>query len=322
MRGIRLWNAVSKVATCGISRPSASLTARIAARAGPLWRGANSASSSMASSAPVSRSAGPEKRAPPWTTRWPTASSSPRRSEESSNRIAWSAASPWLAAIDRTTVLSPLPLISSRLPRPPILSTSPRAMDRSPFAASKSSNLSVELPQLMVRILTEHPSCRASRSVAHRPEEVLWGSLELFAAGLRTEVVASTPVRVLQCFMWVDPHPADRIPFLPGEPCFGHRLVRHPLAEQGPVEAQFVRNESRQQEPLTHELASPHTKLSCFLWVLQRPQRLLGTLLHRIHQEAPYSPPNLERDAAGTPRYDRSFLPARLGDDEPEPLTD
>jgi hypothetical protein len=105
----------------------------------------------MASSALVSRSAGPEKRAPPWT----TACSPPRRPEEPSNRIAWKAASPWSAAAVGCTVLSPLSLMSSALPRPPILSTIPRAMDRSLFAAPKRSNFKVELPQLMVRILTE-----------------------------------------------------------------------------------------------------------------------------------------------------------------------
>src|SRR5215204_2572054 len=245
--------------------------ARIAASAGPLWRGASSASSSMAYSALASRSTGSEKRTPPWTTRWPTASRPPRRSEESSNRIAWCAASPWSVATTDRTVLSPLSLTSSALPRPPILSTTPRAMDRSSSEALKSSNFRVELPQLMVRILTTLIPRRASRSVAHRPEEILRGGLELFAAGLGAEVVALAPVHILQCLVRVDPHPAHRIPLLPGETCLSHRLVRHPPSEQGSVEPQLVADEPRQQEPLAHEFAALRTKLSCFLRVLQRP---------------------------------------------------
>src|SRR5215208_5883853 len=321
-RGIRLWNAVSKAATCDIPGPSAFRTARIAATAGPLWSGASSTNSSMATSTSASRSTGPEKRAPPWTTRWPTASKVPKKPEESSKRIAWWVASPWSAAAMDRSLLSPLSLMSSALPRPPILSTTPRAMDRSQSAASKRSNFSVELPQLMVRILTELTSGRASRSVAPRPDKILRGSLELFATGLGAEVVAFASVLVLQRREWFDAHPAHRIPLLPGETCLSHRLVRHPPSEQGSVEAQFVRNEPRQQEPLAHEFAALRTKLSCFLRVLQRPQRLLGALRHRIHQESTDSAPDLEWDPAGTPRYDRGFLPERLGDDQAEALAD
>src|SRR5215203_2241156 len=270
-RGIAAWNAVSKAATCDIPGPIAPRTARIAATAGPLWRGASSANSSMATSASASRSTGPEKRAPPWTTRWPTASKVPKKPEESSNRIAWWVASPWSAAAMDRSLFSPLSLMSSALPGPPILSTTPRAMDRSQSAASKRSNFSIELLQLMVRILTEETQSRASRSVAHRPEEILRGSLELFATGLGAEVVAFAPVHVLQRNERVDPHPAHRIPLLPGETCLSHRLVRHPPSEQGSVEPQLVADEPRQQEPLAHEFAALRTKLSCFLRVLQRP---------------------------------------------------
>src|SRR5215207_10100170 len=262
----------------------------------------------MASSAPASRNTGPEKRAPP------------RRPEVSSNRIAWMVASPWSAAAVDRSVLSPPSPMSSALPRPPILSTTPRATDCSPSAASKSSNFSVELPQLMVRILTEQTPSGASRSVAHRPEEILRGSLELFAAGPGAEVVAFASVAVLQCLVQVDPHPADRVPLLPREPCSGHRLVRLSRPEQGPVEPELVRDQPRQQEPLAHKLAPLRTKPSCFLRVPQRPERLLGALLHRIHQEAADSAPDLERDTAGTSRHNRGFLPERLGDYQAEAL--
>jgi hypothetical protein len=154
-RGIRLWKVESKAAACGIFGPRASRTARIAASAGPLWSGASSASSSMALSASASRSAGPENRVPPCTTRWPTASNPPRRPEEPSKWIAWSAASPWSAVAVGCIVRSPPSLESSTLPCPPILSTIPRARDRSSSTTSKSSNFSVELPQLMVRILMQ-----------------------------------------------------------------------------------------------------------------------------------------------------------------------
>src|SRR5215216_1022535 len=213
--------------------------------------------------------------------------------------------------------------MNSTLPRLPILSTTPRATDRSPSsAASKSSNFSVELPQLMVRILTERSPRSASRSVAHRPEEILRGSLELFPAGLGAEVVAFAPVGVLQCLMRLYPHPADRIPLLPRKTCLGYRLVWLPPSEQGPVEPQIICDQACQQEPLAHELTALHTKHFRFLRVLQRPQRLLGTLLDRIHEEPSGSAPHLERDATGAPRHDRSFLPERLGDDKPEALAD
>jgi hypothetical protein len=54
----------------------------------------------------------------------------------------------------------------------PILSTTPRAMDRSPSAPSKNSNFKVELPQLRVRILTDKIPGIASRSAA-RPRRLV-----------------------------------------------------------------------------------------------------------------------------------------------------
>src|SRR5215216_5433842 len=181
--------------------------------------------------------------------------------------------------------------MNSTLPRLPILSTTPRATDRSPSsAASKSSNFSVELPQLMVRILTERSPRSASRSVAHRPEEILRGSLELFPAGLGAEVVAFAPVGVLQCLMRLYPHPADRIPLLPRKTCLGYRLVWLPPSEQGPVEPQIICDQACQQEPLAHELTALHTKHFRFLRVLQRPQRLLGTLLDQSTRNPPAPP--------------------------------
>src|SRR5215217_7221333 len=90
--------------------------------------------------------------------------------------------------------------------------------------------------------------------------------------------------------MLVGPHAAHWVPLLPREPCLGYRFVWLAHPEQGPVEPQVVCNEPRQQEPLAHELAAFHTELFCFLRVLQCPQRLLGALLHRIHQESPDSP--------------------------------
>jgi hypothetical protein len=97
----------------------------------------------------------PGEARPPWTTRWPTASNPPRRPEESSNRIVWRVALPWSPTAAVCRRVSPFPTANSTVPWPPILSTIPRARDRSPSVASKSSNISVELPQVMVRILTD-----------------------------------------------------------------------------------------------------------------------------------------------------------------------
>jgi hypothetical protein len=49
--------------------------------------------------------------------------------------------------------VSPFATANSIVAWPPILSTTPRARDRSPSAALKSLTFKIELPQLMVRIL-------------------------------------------------------------------------------------------------------------------------------------------------------------------------
>jgi hypothetical protein len=140
--------AVSKTATCGIEGNS-SRAASMPSTAAGLCSGASAPRSAIWSRTQESMSFGAEKRAPPCTTRWPTATTfaSSRESPAASNssittRMAttWSGTSPvygW--------VIEP---VSSRAspPSSPIRSTMPEA-NTSSATGSSSWNFSDEEPE-------------------------------------------------------------------------------------------------------------------------------------------------------------------------------
>src|SRR5262245_20991130 len=75
--GIVAWNAVSKHATCGLSGMARRTRSR-AARERGWWSGASGVSDRSLVSTPSSTSVAARYARPPCTTRWPTASTSPR----------------------------------------------------------------------------------------------------------------------------------------------------------------------------------------------------------------------------------------------------
>ena len=78
---------MSKTATCGRSG-SAARASRISATAAALWSGATPPCSSSAAMTPSSISVGAVNRAPPNTTRWPTATRPGGASESAAIRLA------------------------------------------------------------------------------------------------------------------------------------------------------------------------------------------------------------------------------------------
>src|SRR5579875_532781 len=71
------WKAVSKQATAGTSGRTARVASR-ACRDGAWCNGARSPRARSSRSTAASTRTGPAKRVPPWTTRWPTASTAPK----------------------------------------------------------------------------------------------------------------------------------------------------------------------------------------------------------------------------------------------------
>src|SRR5215831_7295366 len=117
--GIVEWNAVSKTATCG-TPGSAARASRIAPSAGVLCSGAIRESSSIAASTSSSITTGSVYRAPPWTTRCPTASAgtnpSTGRDSSPSTRDSFKLVEPALTVrTERNASVLPDPVADRRL---------------------------------------------------------------------------------------------------------------------------------------------------------------------------------------------------------------
>jgi len=78
------WNEVSKQATW-VSRGASAAAVRTTPRLAGLWSGAKSASVASASSVDSSMTTASVKAAPPWTIRWPTASTAPASSKNAAS---------------------------------------------------------------------------------------------------------------------------------------------------------------------------------------------------------------------------------------------
>jgi hypothetical protein len=91
-----------------------------------------------------------------------------------------------------------------------------------------------------------------------------------------------------------------------------------PCACQLGEERHVVEHESRQQESFTDALTASPRQLSAQSGILQKLKDALGTLHDRGDEKAADAILDLERYAADPSGDDRSFLPERFGNDEPE----